>query len=114
MLGLELLIAAASVFVSVLGGGCGGIAAIFKLTRHLDERFDRTDKNIQELTHRYDVQRTQDSSRVDMLEYRLDQQGEQADHKTKRLENAIWQLSKYLEKNHNYHPRTVFPLERDD
>lgn len=114
MLGLELLIAGASVFVSIAGGCCGGVAAIFKLSRQLDGRFDRTDKHIQELTHRYDVQRTQDSSRIDMLEYQIKEQRQLIEHKSKRTENAIFQLSSYLEKHHSYQPRSVFPLERDD
>lgn len=114
MFGPEILIAAASLVVSVVGGGCGGVAAIFKLSRKLDNRFDKTDLNIRDLMHRYDVERAKDLARLEMLEYRLNQYVESSDHKHKRLENGIWQLSNYLEKHHNYHPRAVFPVERDD
>lgn len=114
MLGPEILVATASLAVSVVGGSFGGLAAIFKLSRKLDNRFDKTDLNIRDLVHKYDVQRAKDLSRLEMLEYKLLQHGEMSDHKHKRLENAIWQLYSYLEKNHGYQPRSVFPLERDD
>jgi cation diffusion facilitator CzcD-associated flavoprotein CzcO len=111
---MEVAIALSSVLVSIIGGGCGGIAAIFKLSRQLDRRFDATDEKISQLTHRYDVQRERDLANIQMLEYRLIQSEKSAEHKFNRFENAILQLSKYLEKNHDYRPRFMFPTSRPD
>jgi len=111
---MEIVIAAASVLVSIVGGGAGGIAAIFKLSKQLDDRFDTTDRKILELAHRYDVQAAKDRARVELLEYRLAQSEQAINHKFSRCENAILQLSKFLEKNQGYAPRSMFPVRYDD
>lgn len=110
---MELVIAAASALISALVGACGGVAAIVKVSSHLDRRFDDTDDNIQALTHRYDVQRAKDIARIEMLEYQLGQTVELVNHKANRLENGLFQVSEYLKKNHDYSPRYTFPLERN-
>lgn len=111
---MEVAIAISSVLVSIIGGGCGGIAAIFKLSRQLDDRFDTTDRKILELAHRYDVQAATDRAKVEMLEYRLSQSEQAINHKFSRCENAIVQLSKFLENSQGYHPRSTFPLSSDN
>lgn len=111
---MEIAIALTSVIISILGGGCGGIAVIVKLSRQLDDRFDTTDRKILELAHRYDVQAANDRAKVEMLEYRLSQSEQAINHKFSRCENAIVQLSRFLEKNQGYHPRSVFPLSGDN
>ena len=100
--------------LSIVGGGAGGIAAIFKLSKQLDDRFDTTDRQILELAHRYDVQAANDRARVELLEYRLAQSEQAINHKFSRCENAIAQLSKFLENGHGYAPRSTFPLNHPD
>jgi hypothetical protein len=111
---MEIAIAITSIMLSIVGGGCGGIAAIFKLSKQLDDRFDTTDRKILELAHRYDVQAANDRARVELLEYRLAQSEQAINHKFSRCENAILQLSKFLEKSQGYHPRSTFPLNNSD
>lgn len=108
---MEIVIAASAVAVSVAGGILGGFGAILKLSFQLKKRFDTTDERLAALHHKYDLQRERDMARIELVEYKLGEQKQLIEHKFKRCENAIWQLSKYLETHHNYRPRAVFPLE---
>ena len=108
---MEIAIALTSILISIIGGGAGGLAAIIKLSRQLDRRFDETDSKIQALDHRYDVQRERDLARLEMLNYQLGQTDKKADHKYQRFENSILQVYKYLDNHHSYNPQAIFPVE---
>lgn len=111
---MEIGIAVVSLGLSLIGGGAGGVASIVKLSRHLDRRFDDTDRKIQDLTHRYDVRAATEAAKVELLDYRLSQSEQTIKHKFERCENAIYQLSKFLEKSQGYCPSSVFPLNSSD
>lgn len=119
------LITIATGVVSIVGGVAVAIRGLLHLQRHFDERFDRMEKGfdsrldalggtMHEFVRRYEVEQERNFRRDEMLDYKIGQLDQKLNHKTLRFENAINQLSAFLEKNHNYRPRQIFPVTPDE
>lgn len=111
--------------LSIIGGVTVAVRGLLSLQKHFDSRFDAIEKSFDghldqiadkmgDLVRRYEVDRAEAFHRDEMLSYKLNALDEKLNHKTLRFENAINQISRYLEKNHGYQPRQIFPISSEE